>query len=115
MIVSRSQIGHVRVLGPAERMQHAEADERADHEHVAVREVQELEDAVDERVAERDQRVDAAERERVDGELDEGVHVVSQATCGGDPLAGRPRTLLPIYLAGYRTSLYEPLDWIWKM
>jgi hypothetical protein len=40
-----------------------------------VREVEELEDAVDERVAERDQRIDAAERQRVDRELDEGVHV----------------------------------------
>ena len=32
----------------------------AEHEHVAVREVDQLEDAVDERVAERDQRVDAS-------------------------------------------------------
>ena len=45
-----------------------------DHEDVAVREVEELQDAVDERVAERDQRVDAAERQAVDGELDERVH-----------------------------------------
>ena len=38
------------------------ADERAEHEDVAVREVDQLQDAVDHRVAERDQGVDGAER-----------------------------------------------------
>src|SRR5436309_13572925 len=38
-------------------------DVRADHVHVSVREVQELEDPVDHRVAERDQRVDATVRD----------------------------------------------------
>ena len=38
-------------------------DHPAEHEHVAVREVDQLEDAVDERVAERDERVDGAVRE----------------------------------------------------
>ena len=51
-----------------------------DHEDVAVREVEELQDAVDERVAERDQRVDAAERQCVDGELDERVHAAGAYT-----------------------------------
>src|SRR5690349_22568749 len=40
----------------------------------AVREVDELDDPVDHRVAERDDRVHAAERDAVDELLDEGVH-----------------------------------------
>ena len=36
---------------------------RPEHEHVAVREVDQLEDAVDERVAERDERVERAVRD----------------------------------------------------
>ena len=44
----------------------ADRDERADHEHVAVGEVDQLDDAVDERVAERDQRPDRAVGEAVD-------------------------------------------------
>ena len=36
----------------------AEGDERPDHEHVAVGEVDQLDDAVDERVADRDERPD---------------------------------------------------------
>src|SRR5205807_9390305 len=66
--------GDVRARGAAEQLQHAVADERADHEDVAVGEVEELQDPVDERVPERDERIDATERQRVDGELDEGVH-----------------------------------------
>ena len=58
----------------AEQLERAEADERAHHEDVAVGEVEELEDPVDERVAERDQRVDASEREAVQRQLDERVH-----------------------------------------
>ena len=56
---------------PAESGQDTEADERADHVDVAVREVQELQDSVDHRVAERDQRIEAAENEAVHGELEE--------------------------------------------
>ena len=59
---------------PAEQLERAEADERADGEDVAVGEVEELEDPVDERVAERDERVHAAERETVERQLDERVH-----------------------------------------
>jgi predicted nucleic acid-binding Zn-ribbon protein len=40
-----------------------------------VREVEELQDPVDERVAERDQRVEASQREAVDEELDEELLV----------------------------------------
>ena len=53
--------------------EHAVADERADHVDLAVREVQQLEDPVDHRVAERDQRVDAPERQPVDELLNEEV------------------------------------------
>ena len=53
-----SQIGIDGLTGPPSEREHAVADERADHVDVAVREVQELQDPVDHRVAERDQRVD---------------------------------------------------------
>ena len=46
--------------GDAER-DGVEAEVCADHVDVAVRKVDELDDAVDHRIAERDQRVDAAE------------------------------------------------------
>ena len=48
-------------------------DHRADHHDFAVREVDELDDAVDHRVAERDDGVDAAERQAVDHLLQEDV------------------------------------------
>ena len=44
---------------------------RAEHEDVAVREVDQLEDAVDERVAERDQRVDHPERQADDEQVEQ--------------------------------------------
>ena len=59
----------------AEGGEHAVADERADHVDLAVREVQQLQDPVDHRVAERDQGVDAAERQPVDELLHEEVPV----------------------------------------
>ena len=65
---------HHRIRRAPQQLERAEADERADHEHIAVGEVEELQDPVDERVAERDQGIDAAQREPVDRELDEGVH-----------------------------------------
>ena len=68
--ISSSQTGTTGVCGATERLQRAVADERPDHEDVAVGEVEELEDAVDERVAERDERVHAAERQSIDGELE---------------------------------------------
>ena len=64
---------HRRIARAAEHLEHAEADERADHEDVAVGEVQELEDTVDEGVAKRDQRVGAALGQAVERELGEGV------------------------------------------
>jgi hypothetical protein len=64
-----------RIERAAERGQDAVADEGADHEHVAVGEVQQLEDPVDQRVAQGDQGVHAPERHAVDGELDEDVPV----------------------------------------
>ena len=75
------------VLGAPEADQHEVPAEGADHEDLAVGEVQELEDPVDHRVAERDQRVDAPERQAVDELLDEEVEVhggksLSRKACG---------------------------------
>src|SRR5207248_478638 len=97
----------VRARGATEQLQHAEADERAHHEDVAVGEVEELQDPVDERVPEGDERIDAAERQRVDGELDEGVHRKARWAASSRP----PGMSEP----SYPTSLYEPFCWIWKM
>ena len=73
-----------RASGTAKLGQYAVAEERTDHVHVAVREVQELEDPVDHRVPERDQRVEAAEHEAVPEQLKrsapaEGADVVDDA------------------------------------
>ena len=59
-----------RVERAAQERQDAEADERADHVDVAVREVEQLEDPVDHRVAQRDQRVDAPEDDPVHRQLE---------------------------------------------
>jgi hypothetical protein len=48
--------------------------ERADHEDLAVREIDHAHDAVDHRVADRDQPVDGAEGQPVDELLDEVLH-----------------------------------------
>src|SRR5438874_566130 len=99
--------GDVRARGATEQLQHAVADERAHHEDVAVGEVEELQYPVDERVPEGDERIDAAERQRVDGELDEGVHRKARwAALSRPPGVSEP---------SYPTSLYEPFCWIWKM
>ena len=50
------------------------ADERADHENVAVREIDHADNAVDHRVADGDQAVDRTERDAVDELLDEIFH-----------------------------------------
>jgi hypothetical protein len=65
----------VRRERAAEHREDAVPDKRADHVHVAVREIQQLEDAVHHRVADRDQRVEAAQRYAADGELDEELGV----------------------------------------
>ena len=46
--------------------EHVHRRERADHEDIAVREVDELDDAVDHRVADGDEGVDRADRQAVD-------------------------------------------------
>src|SRR5690606_7135809 len=46
----------------------------ADHDDVAVREIDEADDAVHHRVAQRDQRVDAAQRQAIDELLYKDVH-----------------------------------------
>ncbi len=50
---------------------HRGGEEPAEHEDVAVGEVDELEDAVDERVAERDERVESAFRQSDERDVDE--------------------------------------------
>ena len=53
-------------LGAAEPAEDAPAEERADHHDVAVSEVEQLEDPVDQREAERDEGIDAPQRHAVD-------------------------------------------------
>src|SRR5437763_378342 len=58
-----------RDRGDAERYQHEkrdQRDERADHEHVAMREIDHADDAVDHGVADGDQAVDRTQRDAVD-------------------------------------------------
>ena len=95
--MSSSHTGTTGLCAPAERLQRAVADERADHEDVAVGEVEELEDAVDERVAERDQRVDAPERQSVEGELEEGGHAGSNLDRLGGPVTTRAAQLIRLF------------------
>ena len=71
---------HVRRRSAAKRTQREEADVRADHVDVAVREVEELEDPVDHRVAERDQRVEAADGQPSDELREEVMPVVEGET-----------------------------------
>ena len=60
-----------------QRRHHRPARQRAHHQHIAVREVDEVDDPVDHRVAERHQCVDAAQNEAVDDLLDEDIHAPS--------------------------------------
>ena len=70
-IATSSEQTIARTSGPArlvrmqveDRQDHRRGDHPAEHEHVAVREVDQLEDPVDERVAERDERVHGAVRQ----------------------------------------------------
>ena len=57
-----------------QRQERDQRDEGADHEHVAVGEVDHADDAVDHRVADGDQAVDRAERDAVDELLKEIFH-----------------------------------------
>src|SRR5439155_13525198 len=90
--------GNNWVGGTTERVEGAEADERPDHEDVAVGEVEQLQDSVDERVAERDEGIGAALRQPVERELDELVHgagrVYSRAPVGPDRAPGPPIALV---------------------
>ncbi len=67
-----------RALGHPERRVHRDRDERADHEDLAVGEVDQLDDAVDQRVPERDQRPDGADREAVDDVVERPLGVLHQ-------------------------------------
>ena len=78
-----------RHLRAGQRDDHRVRGERADHHDLAVREVDELDDPVDHRVAERDDRVDAAERQAVHDLLQEDVH--SGASDRGSATVHEPR------------------------
>ena len=64
---SSSQIGTTGSVEPPRSWSIPKPMNDTDHEHVAVGEVEELEDPVDERVPKRDQGVDASEGEPVPG------------------------------------------------
>jgi hypothetical protein len=66
--------GDRRQARSGQQVDHAERHHRTDHHHLAVGEVDELDDAVDHRVAERHDGVHRAERKTVDDLLDEDVH-----------------------------------------
>ncbi len=76
--------------GPSEPAQHAEADESTDHVHLALREIEQSQDAIHDRVAEREERVEASERQAVDQLLGEEVHGAVRGLPGG-ACPGRPR------------------------
>jgi hypothetical protein len=58
-----------------QQIDHGERHHRADHHHFAVREIDELDDAVDHRVAERHDGIDASCGQAIDQLLQERVHV----------------------------------------
>ena len=67
----------------AQRRRQGQADPSAPGDDVGVGEVDEAEDAVDERVAQRDQGIQAAQREGVDQDLEEAGHVGWVIASGG--------------------------------
>ena len=73
-MVTATMPRHRRIRVELQRVGQEVAGERAEHVHVAVREIDQPQHAVDHRVAERDERVDRAERETVDELLEERVH-----------------------------------------
>ena len=74
-----------------EQRRHPGSQERPDHEHVAVGEVQQLENAVDQRVAEGNQRVKAPEFQPVHELLQEDAHGNQK----GDGIVPSPFFLTP--------------------
>jgi hypothetical protein len=67
-----------------EARQEEQADERSDHEHVAVGEVDQLDDPVDHRIAEGDEGIDRAEHERVADLLGAGRDGLRKCVLDGD-------------------------------
>ncbi len=57
---------------PAERAGQRQDDEREQHDHVAVRDVDEAHDAERQRQAEREQRIEAADQHALDEEVEKG-------------------------------------------
>ena len=84
--------------GHAEEGKVAQRDDEAQHEHVAVGEVDKLDDAVHHRVAHRDEREDGPARQSVDALLDEDfppTHACGRSG-GSGGRAGRAPALPPI-------------------
>ena len=100
--------GDARILRPAEPAEDAPADEGADHHHVAVGEVEQLEDPVDHREAERDEGVHASQRQAVDGQLDELVPVHGRIRRGGPERGGREAGLQGLAASGGGPSQSRP-------
>jgi hypothetical protein len=89
----RHEVPAVQRPGHAEQGEPGEGDVEAQHEDVAVREVDQLDDAVDHRVAERDQGEDGAAGQPVDRLLDQDFppgHVQSKeaSTAPSEPPPG---------------------------
>ena len=85
---------------PEDVREHEERGEDAHHEDVAVGEVDELDDAVDHRVAERDEGVDGAARQAVDElrrtdeqEVEDRQHADEHAAARGAAAGTFPRDL----------------------
>ena len=57
--------------------------ERAEHQHVAMGEVDEAQDAINHRVAQRDERVDESQRQTVDQLLEQPIHAVAESRIDG--------------------------------
>src|SRR5579883_1586080 len=114
--------------GQTDPLEHEHRDERADHEDVEVREVDQLDDAVHHGEPERQQRVHRPEAQAVDDLLEENVAQVhrrrlSNGGAGLVPPAPPPDLTAayscgatPIYLNWCRmsSSLYSGLWWTWN-
>src|ERR687887_1290336 len=81
-------IAEVSAASQAEGGHHRQGEHRPEHEQVAVREVDQLDDAVDERVAERDQGDDRAVRDADQQDLQQELQALAgvAARHGGSTL-----------------------------
>ncbi len=89
--------------GQADRDQDQEGDQRdeaADHEDVAMGEIDHADDAVDHRVADGDQAVDGAQRDAVDQLLSEIFHALPREGWGTVPITSARRRSRKIVNSG---------------